>query len=243
MDDKWYCCCGGIIVIFIIFAGASLLGDIHWGSDDYVAEDIYVSDFDSGITQYGDDNDYMYHVYYNLKNVSTSFEDSEVITYFYSGDDIVLSNEVTHLSNNTTQEVTYDDINGLNMIIASAFLHSDNFTNITHVKIVLIKDGEIIFSTTHAFNMKNFEIDDLDDEDDDTNDYGDEDDELGFTDDYSSDDSSNYQSTYVASANSDKFHEPSCSYAQKIKDYNKIYFSSREEAINAGYEPCGVCYP
>lgn len=48
---------------------------------------------------------------------------------------------------------------------------------------------------------------------------------------------------YVGSANSDKFHYPSCSAAKRIKSYNKISFSSRSQAINAGYSPCRICYP
>ena len=63
----------------------------------------------------------------------------------------------------------------------------------------------------------------------------------------SSDDGDDYSSssggTYVASSNSNKFHYPSCSHAKRIKDYNRITFSSRDEAINAGYEPCSVCCP
>lgn len=70
-------------------------------------------------------------------------------------------------------------------------------------------------------------------------------DKLSSTDnDDSSDKStSSYHTTYVGSVNSDKFHYPSCSQAKRIKEGNKITFSSREEAINAGYSPCGICYP
>ena len=49
--------------------------------------------------------------------------------------------------------------------------------------------------------------------------------------------------TYVASAKSDKFHFENCRYVNRIKPYNKITFSSREQAINAGYSPCKVCCP
>ena len=49
--------------------------------------------------------------------------------------------------------------------------------------------------------------------------------------------------TYWASANSNKFHYPSCEWAQKISGKNKIVFNSREEAINSGYSPCQVCSP
>lgn len=48
---------------------------------------------------------------------------------------------------------------------------------------------------------------------------------------------------YVASEKSDKFHFEDCHYVNQIKPYNKITFSSREQAINAGYSPCKVCCP
>lgn len=55
--------------------------------------------------------------------------------------------------------------------------------------------------------------------------------------------SSSSSQTYWASANSDKFHNPSCEWAQKISGKNKIVFNSRDEALNNGYQPCEVCNP
>lgn len=49
--------------------------------------------------------------------------------------------------------------------------------------------------------------------------------------------------TYVGSVNSDKFHYTYCRYAKRIYDENKIYFYSRDEALNSGYIPCKVCRP
>ena len=49
--------------------------------------------------------------------------------------------------------------------------------------------------------------------------------------------------TYVASAQSNKFHYSSCRAAKRINQSNLITFSSRDEAINAGYSPCGICHP
>ncbi|MEK9166305.1 MAG: Ada metal-binding domain-containing protein [Patescibacteria group bacterium] len=46
---------------------------------------------------------------------------------------------------------------------------------------------------------------------------------------------------YVASKNSSVYHFPWCSGAQRIKETNKIYFSSREEAEKAGYRPAANC--
>ena len=55
--------------------------------------------------------------------------------------------------------------------------------------------------------------------------------------------SSSSGQTYWASANSDKFHYPSCEWAQKISGKNKVVFHSRDEAISSGYSPCSVCNP
>lgn len=46
---------------------------------------------------------------------------------------------------------------------------------------------------------------------------------------------------YVASKNSKIFHVPSCSFASRIKEENKVQFSSKEEALDAGYEPHALC--
>lgn len=46
---------------------------------------------------------------------------------------------------------------------------------------------------------------------------------------------------YVASKNGTKYHYPWCAGAQSIKEENKIYFSSEEEARKAGYTPASNC--
>lgn len=50
-------------------------------------------------------------------------------------------------------------------------------------------------------------------------------------------------SSYVGNSNSGKFHAPGCSDVNKMKPSNKVYFSSRDEAISSGYSPCGHCHP
>ncbi len=49
--------------------------------------------------------------------------------------------------------------------------------------------------------------------------------------------------SYVANGNSGKFHVASCSSVSKMSENNKIFFSSRNEAINQGFEPCKICNP
>ena len=50
---------------------------------------------------------------------------------------------------------------------------------------------------------------------------------------------SNYQ--YVGSKTGKKFHLVTCSGAKRIKDSNKIWFASVEEALKLGYEPASNC--
>lgn len=46
---------------------------------------------------------------------------------------------------------------------------------------------------------------------------------------------------YVASKSGTKYHLPTCSGAKRISDKNKIWFSTKEEAEQAGYTPASNC--
>lgn len=46
---------------------------------------------------------------------------------------------------------------------------------------------------------------------------------------------------YVASKSGKYYHYPWCPGAQKIKEANKIWFDTKEEAKKAGYKPAGNC--
>lgn len=51
-------------------------------------------------------------------------------------------------------------------------------------------------------------------------------------------------SEYILNTNTKKFHRPSCSSADEIKDENRqTYSGDREELISQGYEPCKKCEP
>ena len=52
------------------------------------------------------------------------------------------------------------------------------------------------------------------------------------------------QTTYVLNTNTKKFHYPTCSSVDDMKEKNKqIYTGSRDEVINMGYVPCKRCNP
>jgi hypothetical protein len=48
---------------------------------------------------------------------------------------------------------------------------------------------------------------------------------------------------YVGSKKSNKYHNPTCGSAQKIKPDNLVTFKSAQDAKAAGYVPCKVCKP
>ena len=52
------------------------------------------------------------------------------------------------------------------------------------------------------------------------------------------------ETTYILNTNSRKFHIPSCDSAIRTKEKNKKDFTGdREDLIDMGYTPCGVCNP
>ncbi len=52
----------------------------------------------------------------------------------------------------------------------------------------------------------------------------------------------NHENTqYVASKSGTKYHLPWCAGAKQIKEENKIFFNSKDEAERAGYTPAGNC--
>ena len=48
---------------------------------------------------------------------------------------------------------------------------------------------------------------------------------------------------YVGNKNSHVFHLPDCGGVKTMNENNKVYFNSREDAVNNGYTPCGQCNP
>ena len=52
------------------------------------------------------------------------------------------------------------------------------------------------------------------------------------------------KATYILNTNTMRFHLPDCQSVQDMKEKNrKEFFGTREEAMDAGYLPCGRCRP
>ena len=51
------------------------------------------------------------------------------------------------------------------------------------------------------------------------------------------------KSPYIGNRNTKKFHHFNCTSVNDMKGSNKVSFSSREDAIDKGYAPCGRCDP
>ena len=49
---------------------------------------------------------------------------------------------------------------------------------------------------------------------------------------------------YIVNINTKVFHYPDCTSVRDMKEKNKLgYYGTREDAINDGYHPCGICHP
>ncbi len=46
---------------------------------------------------------------------------------------------------------------------------------------------------------------------------------------------------YIGNENSEVFHSPSCKTLPQ--EHNRVYFDARQQAVDAGYRPCGNCNP
>lgn len=48
--------------------------------------------------------------------------------------------------------------------------------------------------------------------------------------------------TIIGNSRSKKYHDLSCRYAKSLNPENKVNFRSPDDAIAAGYTPCGTCF-
>ena len=51
------------------------------------------------------------------------------------------------------------------------------------------------------------------------------------------------EAAYIGNCSTGKFHRPDCRGVARMSDANKVFFSTRKEAVADGYEPCGICHP
>lgn len=50
------------------------------------------------------------------------------------------------------------------------------------------------------------------------------------------------ENNYVASKNGKLYYSASCSGVKRIKSENRVWFSTKEEAMSAGYQPSSSCF-
>lgn len=54
---------------------------------------------------------------------------------------------------------------------------------------------------------------------------------------------SSSSANYIGNSNSFKFHKASCREVSRMSENNKVFFNSRDDAINGGYVGCKICNP
>ena len=145
-----------MIIVLILVLLPSLSYASFW-SDGLTGDDIYVQNLKTSITDFttGNSERYVYSVEYDLKNVSTSFADGKIITYYYDGEELVTNNDT--FNNNTT--IIEDDylLNELHHVYVRSKLWTDEYVNVTRCNIVIMNgDGETVYNTTKPFDMNNY---------------------------------------------------------------------------------------
>lgn len=53
----------------------------------------------------------------------------------------------------------------------------------------------------------------------------------------------NIKTEYIGNSSSHIFHKSDCGSVATMKEENKVFFKSRDEAVNVGYAPCKRCNP
>lgn len=51
------------------------------------------------------------------------------------------------------------------------------------------------------------------------------------------------EASYIGNCHSAIFHYEDCRFGSRTKEVNRVYFDTRDEAVDAGYRPCKVCKP
>ena len=52
-----------------------------------------------------------------------------------------------------------------------------------------------------------------------------------------------WEDGYIGNKNTKKFHYPDCASVGEMREKNKVWLNSRDEAIEQGYKPCQRCNP
>ena len=223
-----------IIVILLIGIGGYLyLTTPSIAFDDFsVEKHMVITKYESGKT----DKDYYMDYSFNVK-------DSNALDYI-SGEIIIYDKKGNYLC-----EDSFDSYNdGPHIYDYYLNVEKSVYKKMGSVELVLsTSDGNVLnYTTTHDIkkgkNVKDYVDDVLD--------YTLEPrtSSTSFSSSYKHDSSSygtdnDVYGDYVGNSNTHKFHQSFCSWADNIKSGNQVSFSSRQEAIDSGYSPCGHCNP
>ena len=260
MVNKKFIC---VLILLLFLTCNCSSAFLFWEDDDSSTElnNIYLNPFETSCLNYSGEF-YYYGVDLDINNFTYS-DNVDVVITFYADDKLVRSDYdyvydyevdedynvipkieegrtlVGNKANNVSYSLDWEELSDSDTHNVIEGIYTKNYYNVTKVNIQIIDvvEDKLLFNTTHSFNASEPYLT-TPDTNDSSNSNSNEIDSLN-----DNSGTSKVSITYVASVNSDIFHEPSCSEAKKIKEGNKITFSSRDEALNAGYHPCNFCNP
>lgn len=120
------------------------------------------------------------------------------------------------------------------------YIELNDFINISFYELKLYNpDGEIVLEENVTFTMGNIQTFDLRSSDSSSSTSSSSSTTSSSSSSSSSSDSNSYP--YIGNAATGKFHTYSCNDVGKMLQSNMVFFSTRDDAINHGYTPCGHC--
>lgn len=224
-----------IIVILLIGIG----GYVYLTTPSIDIDELYVdkhmetTKYESGKT---DKDYYIYYSFYVNGITALDYISGEIIIYDKKG--------------NYLFEDSFDLYNGgPNVYEYTLNVEKSVYKKIGSVELVLsTSDGNVLnYATTHDIknggNIKDY-VDDVIDYTPEPRTSSTSSSSSSYSHDSSSYDTDNdVYGDYIGNSNTHKFHQSFCIWADNIKSGNQVSFSSRQEAIDSGYSPCGHCNP
>ena len=244
--------CFVIFLLLLIVLGANFIQSIPEDPTVSISDAYIVKEKMELITNDGVDKYYKYHMIYDCEIEPYDANVYALVTYYDKNNHWIRQDNYSYFYSGYGIDELLNDIQGvkkINILVYQDegnpihdFLGEENLLcNKTITKIV---KNHTVRDERHEEPEVDYSSSSYDSYDSYDSDYSSS--SYFYDSDYSSNSYASEEVTggsYVASKNSDKFHHSYCGHAERIKSKNRIYFSSRQEALNSGYDPCKSCNP
>lgn len=228
-----------VLIIFTSFSAVSagLFDGLFGGGNDENVNITLIKEFTEGVRCIYED-DGSVNTYYTIKGVfkglPKNVEEYNLIISLYDKNGKLMKKDDGYTMRGIAKSSKNSEVSTLGQIST----YDNKIRDAKYIGLTIYDDeGKIVFDKNITFTIENLETNYLTIEEDHPND-------TSSSSSLSSSSSSNNKfNNYIGNAATGKFHSSSCHDVGKMDPSNMVFFSSRDDAINHGYEPCGHCGP